>query len=124
EANFLQPEAVVEPKVDDLWTTGTKKKGAKGKSKGIVEVVDPSPDVPILQPESVQDKSAEEESWSAFGAVGKKDKKKGAKKGLVEDLPPPPPPPDDGFDDLKFDTQVALVDVNETPIDDPWAAMS
>ncbi|TKA80427.1 hypothetical protein B0A55_03398 [Friedmanniomyces simplex] len=107
ESNFLQPDAIVEPKVDEIWTTGTKKKGLKkDKVKGIVEVVDPSPGTSILLPESIQEKSAEEEtSW----------------KGVMEaELPPAPPPPGQGLDDLNFDTTgaAALVDVNETPADD------
>ncbi|KAK0948931.1 hypothetical protein LTR91_026858, partial [Friedmanniomyces endolithicus] len=126
-SNFMQPDAVVEPKVDDPWSTGTRKKGArKDTAKGIVEVVDPSPGASILLPESIQDKSAEEEpSWSAFGAVGKKDKKKAGKKGIVDPEPAfPPPPPVQGFDDLSLDTAPALVDFNETPADDFTSASS
>lgn len=56
------------------WTTGTKKKDKKGtKSKGITDVVE-SPAAVVVLPEAVQEKSPEDE-WSAWGNVGKKDKK-------------------------------------------------
>ena len=87
--DFLEPAAVDEPKADDDWmggwSTGTKKKASKkDKTKGIVEVVDPSPGASVLLPESVQEKSAEEDPWSSFGNVGKKEKKKGKKKVCFE----------------------------------------
>ncbi|KAK5717940.1 hypothetical protein LTR15_008783 [Elasticomyces elasticus] len=125
ENNFMQPEAVVEPIVDSMWTTGTKAKGSKkSKSKGIVEVVDDTPAVEVLQPESVQDKAEEDQGWSAFGTVGKKDKKKGAKKDLWD--APAPAEPEQPLDDFNLDTTStpALVDFNEAPADDPWASIT
>ncbi|EMD01027.1 hypothetical protein BAUCODRAFT_144604 [Baudoinia panamericana UAMH 10762] len=135
ESNVLQPEAVDEPKADDdwmnsSWTTGTKKKSSKkDKSKGIVEVIDPSPGVSVVLPESVQDKSAEEDpSWSSFGAVGKKEKRKGGKKGLAEEITAPAAPtlPDQGMDDLggEIAAAPALLEFESTPVDDPWAKIS
>lgn len=67
----LEPEAVVEPATADdgwanTWSTGTKKKSSKksDKSKGIVEIADPSPGASVLLPESVQEKSAEDDPWA------------------------------------------------------------
>lgn len=76
-ADELQPDGVDEPKANDdwlnSWTTGTKKKaGKKDKIKGIVEVSDPPSGASLLQPDSVQEKSAEEDPWSSMGNVGKK----------------------------------------------------
>ena len=46
------------------------KKGTKSKSKGISEIAaEPSPDASIMLPESIQEKSAEEDPWSSAGLV-------------------------------------------------------
>ena len=77
-----------EPKVDDddwmgTWTTGKKAKDKKTttKTKGITEIVEASPGNSGLLPDSVQEKSIEEDTWGTWGNVGKKEKKKVGKKG-------------------------------------------
>ncbi|KAF2211418.1 hypothetical protein CERZMDRAFT_106400 [Cercospora zeae-maydis SCOH1-5] len=128
----LQPEAIVEPitAADDdwanAWSTGTKKKSSKktDKSKGIVEVVDPSPGASVLLPESVQEKSAEDDPWGSAWTTGKRAKTKPKKGAPVE--PPPlaalPAPP--GLDGIAADDANAgadLLDMNDPPADDLWS---
>ena len=123
--DWLTPAAVDEPKADDdpwsasTWSTGKKAKAGskKDKAKGITEVsAEPSPGASMLEPESVQEKSAEDDPYSSW-TTGKKDKKKVGKKGaLVEDAPPPAPtPPEQAM------VEPALVDIGEPPADDPWS---
>ena len=114
---FLEPAAVTEPKLEDEWATGTKKKSSKrDKSKAIVEVIEPTPAAVEVLPESIQDTSTGNDEWSSFGAVGKK-AKKGSK--LTKDTPAPV----SAFDDFAIDVPPpppALVDIGDTspPADD------
>ena len=120
------PAIVDEPKQDDdwmnSWSTGTKKKDKKSKGKGFTEITtEPSTDASMMQPESIQEKSAEEnDPWSMFGTVGKKSKaSKAGKKGGVMEMPPAPTPPDQGLDDPQPDN--ALLDFDDGgAADDSW----
>ncbi|KAM3418943.1 hypothetical protein BST61_g4901 [Cercospora zeina] len=127
----LQPEAIVEPTTaadDDWsnsWSTGTKKKSSKktDKSKGIIEVVDPSPGASVLLPESVQEKSAEDDPWGSAWTTGKKTKSK-VKKGMAEPPPPAALPALPGLDYIAADEGNAgadLLDMNDAPADDLWS---
>lgn len=135
DQDYLMPQSIDEPKAggdDDWasssWKTGTKAKGSKkdkDKAKGITEVVEPSPIGSVLQPESVQEKSTEEDPWSNW-STGKKTKTKIGRKSLLDPAPPPAPtPPDQGLSDLGENTNgtSALLDL-DAPADDPWAFQS
>nr|POE71428.1 hypothetical protein CFP56_62523 [Quercus suber] len=112
-------EVKIEPEEDWMgdWTTGTKKKASKkDKSKGVTEIVDPSPGASVLLPESVQEKAADEDVWGTWGNVGKKEKKKGVKS-------PEPDPPNEKLLEAPPSAEPALVDLAETN-NDPWSFAS
>lgn len=103
----MVPESVDEPKAevdDDFgWGVGTKKKKT-GKKDIAVEVVEPSPDIPVQKPE--------EDAWA--WTTGKKGKK--GKKGSVFDVAPPPvpTPPEPVVENSVPDVvEEPLVDVSE-----------
>ncbi|KAK4995995.1 hypothetical protein LTR66_004316, partial [Elasticomyces elasticus] len=133
DERIMMPESVDEPKADgddewnSGWGAGTKKKKKDSRKDAPVEVVNPSPDVTVMQPVSIQEsRSAAEEdtSWGMWGAVGKKEKKKGKKDSLLDHAPPAAPtPPGHHLEDIIVDVPPpppGLVDVASDPADGSW----
>ncbi|PNS19831.1 hypothetical protein CAC42_7798 [Sphaceloma murrayae] len=103
EASPPPAPEVEEPKADADddwgagWGIGTKSKKSS-KSRGVVEVVDVAPDVPVVKPDSPPPQ--EDDVWGSW-STGKKSKTKSSSKSkgrdeekLIEAPPPPPPEPE------------------------------
>ena len=107
------------------WTIGTKAKGSKSKTNGVIDVTaDSTPDAAVTQPASIQENLAEDDIWSSFGTTGKRSKKLNKKVTGAEapsPLPPPPAPmpPVQGLDD-SLHQEADLLDFGDAASNGIW----